>query len=137
MVVLLVLLMTLLPGEDPVATVSAFSSVTTITRKRAAPPCSALWAGRVDSNDVNWQEVANQVWNEVKDICVSLGTAAKPLFASDDSVTPEAIVAVCDELDALSLTISAKKDDDEAFAQPRLWVRQRVSNFNATNSWRK
>lgn len=45
--------------------------------------------------------VATPLWNQIQEVARRCGSAVKPLFLSDESVTPAAVVAVCDEMDAL------------------------------------
>lgn len=55
------------------------------------------------ADDIDLEAIKDRVVNELKEVyeCASLATA--PIFQSDDAVTPEEIVKVCDALDELGI----------------------------------
>jgi len=84
----------------------------------------------LELENIDWEGLGSRVWHEVKHISGSLGTAAKPLFKSDDSVTPEAIVAVCDELDAhLARIEESSNADTRTTSSVSLSIRKRALKF--------
>jgi hypothetical protein len=52
-------------------------------------------------SDIDWSSIGQQILNEAKEISACVSLASAPLFQPDASTAAEAIVLICDDIDAL------------------------------------
>ena len=96
------------------------------TAFQSPPRTAAKSTTRLSSSStaegVDLDAIKERLVGEFKEVseCASLATG--PLFQSDDSVTPEEIVKVCDKLDELSL-------DENLFTSKQLQLRRKSLEF--------
>jgi len=76
------------------------------------PSVSLASSTTTPSSSFDWEGLGNRLLEEAKEVAACFSIAAEPLlFLSDESVSPEDIVRVCDEIDDLFL---AQQDDANA-----------------------
>lgn len=95
----------------------------------SSPPSLSNMMAQLES--INWENLGVHLFDEVKGISSSLTLAATPLLQSDESVTAEYIIQVCDELDQLLLEQEERKSEDQKAGMPslNLTLRKRALKF--------
>lgn len=106
------------PARLPNQVIGEASASPYVIPSRPADPKNAQLVGNID-----WDNAGAALWAEISHVAGSVSLAAAPLFQPDDSATAQAIVQVCDELDAVKL-----RGDDGTSRWTRT-LRQRALRF--------
>lgn len=100
-------------------TTGAFQSPSAIQKSRTS---SSLTSQSSITESVDLEAITGRVVSEFKEISACATLMIGPIFQPDESVTPEDVVMVCDELDALTL-------DSSLFTSEQLQLRRRSLEF--------
>jgi hypothetical protein len=76
-------------------------------------------------NDIDWQDLSERITAEVKEISECASLAVSPIFQPDSSIEANAIVHICDELDALS----SMESSQDLWSNNKLHLRRRALEF--------